>query len=49
VIAARVTRNKKARIDDGTQMLYGVGLLIVIFNLLGLATAAGALMICAPR
>jgi len=48
VIAARLGRDKKARIDNGAQTLYGVGLLIVILNVLGGATAAAALMICGP-
>ena len=48
VIATRLTRDKKAKFDDGTQTLYGVGLLIVIFNLLGLAIAAAALSIHGP-
>jgi hypothetical protein len=48
VVASRVSRNKKGKIDNGTQTLYGVGLLIVILNVLGLAIAAGALMIRSP-
>jgi len=48
VLATRLARDKKAKIDDGTQTLYGVGLLIAIFNLLGLAVAAAALSIQAP-
>src|SRR4029079_18213435 len=44
-LAARLVRDKKAKIDDGTQTLYGVGLLIVILNLLGLAIAAPPLPI----
>jgi hypothetical protein len=47
-VAARLGRGKKAKLDDGTQTLYGVGLLIVIFNLLGLAIAAAALSIQPP-
>jgi hypothetical protein len=48
VVAARLGRGRKTKLDDGTQTLYGVGLLIVIFNLLGLAIAAAALSIQPP-
>lgn len=48
VIASRVSRDKKARLDNGTQTLYGVGLLIVILNILGAAVAFAALMIRGP-
>lgn len=48
VVASRVARPKKGKIDNGAQTLYGVGLLIVILNVLGLAIAAGALMIHSP-
>ena len=48
ILAAKLSRNKKAKIDDGTQTLYGVGLLIVLLNLLGLAIAVAALSIRGP-
>ena len=48
ILAAKLSRNKKAKIDDGTQTIYGVGLLIVLVNLLGLAVAAAALSIRGP-
>ncbi|MCU0879199.1 MAG: DUF4405 domain-containing protein [Pirellulaceae bacterium] len=48
VVASRLAHSKKGKIDNGTQTLYGVGLLIVILNVLGLAIAAGALMIRGP-
>jgi hypothetical protein len=47
-VAARLGRGKKTKLDDGTQTLYGVGLLIVIFNILGLAIAAAALSVHGP-
>jgi hypothetical protein len=48
ILAAKLSRNKKAKIDDGTQTIYGVGLLIVLLNLLGLAVAAAAISIHSP-
>lgn len=36
-------RNKKAKLDDGTQTIVGVGLLIVLLNLIGLVVAAAAI------
>jgi hypothetical protein len=48
VIATKLARDKKAKIDEGSQTLYGVGLLIVIFNILGLAIAVAALTIHRP-
>jgi len=48
VLATRLGSGKKAKIDEGAQTLYGVGLLLVIFNVLGLAIAIAALSIQAP-
>ena len=46
-VAARLGL-KKAKLDDGTQTLYGVGLLILLFNVIGLAIAAAAVCIQRP-
>lgn len=48
VVMTRLSRDKKAKLDEGTQTIYGVGLLIVLFNLLGLAIAAAAVTIRPP-
>lgn len=48
VVSVKLLRNKKARVDEGAQTLYGVGLLIVLINVLGLALAAAALSIRSP-
>ena len=45
VVATHLARDKKPRLNEGMQTLYGVGLLIVLFNLLGLAIAIAALTI----
>jgi hypothetical protein len=49
VITSRLSRGKKGKLDDGVQTLYGVGLLIVILNILGLAIAAAAVAIQEPH
>jgi len=50
VIAKSLSRRRArtVRLDEGTQTLYGVGLLIVVLNVVGLAIAAAALMIRSP-
>ena len=50
VIVNRLKRDKgsAAKIDDGTRTLWGVGLLIVILNVLGVGIAAAALTIQGP-
>ena len=50
VVASRLSRwkGRAIRPDDGSQTLYGVGLLIVLVNVLGLAIAAATLAIQAP-
>jgi hypothetical protein len=48
VVSTRLANSKKAKLDDGTQTLYGVGLLILLLNLMGLAVAAAALMVRRP-
>ena len=45
VVATRLARDKKAKLDEGLQTIYAVGLLILIFNVLGLAIAIAALTI----
>ena len=51
VVANRLSRwrGKSFRLDDGTQTLYGVGLLIVAINAIGLLIAWAALSIRAPH
>ena len=51
VITSRLLRKrvgKRASWSDGTRTLYGVGLLVVLLNLLGLAFAAAVLTVQAP-
>lgn len=39
---------KKRNVDDGTRTIWGVGLLIVLLNIMGVGIAAAALMIQRP-
>lgn len=48
VAVARFGRDKKGRIDEGTQTLYGVGLLIVLIHIIAGGVALAALMIQRP-
>lgn len=48
-IAQRLGRGGKGKLDNGTQTLYGVGLLIVVFHVLGGLIAAAAMMIRGPE
>jgi hypothetical protein len=48
VVATRLSGRKNARLDEGTQTIYGVGLLIVLLNIIGVAIAVAALSIRGP-
>lgn len=50
VLTSRMSRwrGRPMRLDDGTQTLYGVGLLIAVLNVVGLLIASAALSIRAP-
>ena len=48
-VAQRLGKNRKGKVEDGAQTIYGVGLLIVVFHLLGICIAAAALMIRGPE
>lgn len=45
IAVTQFVRHKRAKLDDGTQTIVGVGLLILLLNLIGLVVAAAALSI----
>ncbi|MFM8733954.1 MAG: DUF4405 domain-containing protein [Pirellulales bacterium] len=48
VLAARLSRGVRGRVDGGLQTIYGVGLLIVLLNVIGITVAAALLSIRGP-
>lgn len=48
VLASRFLRSRNGRVDDGLQTIYGVGLLIVLLNVIGITAAAAMLTIKGP-
>ncbi len=48
MLAGRFLGSRKGRVDDGLQTIYGVGLLIVLLNVVGGAVAAAVLTIRGP-
>ena len=48
VLASRLSRTGRGRVDDGMQTIYGVGLLIVLLNVIGITVAAAMLTIRGP-
>ncbi|MCE9631402.1 MAG: DUF4405 domain-containing protein [Planctomycetia bacterium] len=49
VAVSRLARDKRSRVDDGLQTIYGVGLLIVLLNVIGITVAAAMLTIKGPE
>lgn len=48
VLASRLSGDRRSRVDDGMQTIYGVGLLIVLLNVIGITVAAAMLTIQGP-
>ena len=48
VVYTKILGSKSGQVDNGLKTIYGVGLMIVLLNIVGLAIAAAALMIQKP-
>ncbi|MFM7243006.1 MAG: DUF4405 domain-containing protein [Planctomycetaceae bacterium] len=48
VLASRFLHSRAGKVDDGLQTIYGVGLLIVLLNVIGITVAAAMLTITGP-
>jgi len=48
VLASRFLGSRSGKVDDGLQTIYGVGLLIVLLNVIGITVAAAMLTITGP-
>jgi hypothetical protein len=48
MVASRLARDRRARVDDGLQTIYGVGLLIVLLVAVGTAAAVAVLTVRGP-
>jgi hypothetical protein len=48
IAVTQFSNHKRTTLDDGTQTIIGVGLLIVLLNVIGLIIAAAAICIHAP-
>jgi hypothetical protein len=48
MVASRLSANRKARVDDGLQTIYGVGLLIGLLLAIGTAAAVAVLTVKPP-
>jgi hypothetical protein len=49
VLASRLSRDRKGRVDEGLQTIYGVGLLIAVFIAIGVGVGAAVLAIHQPH
>jgi len=49
VLASRLSRDRKSRVDEGLQTIYGVGLLIAVLATIGVGVGAAVLTIRPPH